>query len=199
VNGGGHSGVFLSTDSGTSWTEVGAGFAGDINKLAAVGNNLLVETNYYGAFLSTDSGMNWRSISSGGDWDIVANDTYAFWGSNQWVWPGWGGLRRRSLSEIITSADRVTSASLREFVLRQNYPNPFNPTTTIKYELPKSSYVRLSVYDLLGREVSVLVNEWKPPGTYEVRFDARGLASGVYLCRLTAGDFLMTMRSILLK
>jgi hypothetical protein len=80
------------------------------------------------------------------------------------------------------------------YALEQNYPNPFNPTTVVSYQLPALSEVegsalsdvRLSVYDLLGREVAVLVNERKAPGRYEVRFDASGLSSGVYLCRMTA-------------
>jgi hypothetical protein len=86
-----------------------------------------------------------------------------------------------------------------DFGLRQNYPNPFNPSTTIRYELPKSSIVRLSVYDILGREVSVLVNGRKDPGVYEVKFDPLGLASGVYFYRLQAGDFTQTKRLLLLR
>ena len=86
-----------------------------------------------------------------------------------------------------------------EYALQQNYPNPFNPSTTIKYELPKSSMVRLSVYDMLGREVSVLVNEGKNAGSYEVKFSAAGLSSGVYCYRLQAGDFVQTKKLMLLK
>jgi CubicO group peptidase (beta-lactamase class C family) len=75
-----------------------------------------------------------------------------------------------------------------DLLLYQNYPNPFNPTTIIRYQLTAPGTVRLAVYDLLGREAALLVNEAKAPGRYEVRFDAAGLASGVYLCRLTAGN-----------
>ena len=83
--------------------------------------------------------------------------------------------------------------------LHQNYPNPFNPSTIIEFELPKSSIVRLSVYDMLGREVSVLLNERREAGVHEVRFDGSNLASGVYFYRLTAGDFLQTRRLLLLR
>jgi len=83
--------------------------------------------------------------------------------------------------------------------LSQNYPNPFNPSTTIKFELPKASIVTLSLYDILGREVSELVNEKKNAGWYEVKFDAAGLSSGVYFYRLRAGDFTQTKRLLLLK
>jgi hypothetical protein len=87
----------------------------------------------------------------------------------------------------------------REFALSQNYPNPFNPSTTIKYELPQSSVVKLSVFDMLGREVSVLVDERRDAGVHEVKFDASGLASGVYLYRLQAGDFVQARKLVVVK
>jgi hypothetical protein len=83
--------------------------------------------------------------------------------------------------------------------LLQDYPNPFNPSTTIKFELPKSSDVRLSVYDMLGREVSVLVNERRDAGVYEVKFDASELASGVYLYTLQAGDSVQSRKLLVLR
>ena len=86
-----------------------------------------------------------------------------------------------------------------EFRRAQNYPNPFNPSTTIRYELPKGSIVRLSVYDILGREVTLLVNEGKNAGVYELKFDAQRLSSGVYFYRLKAGDFTQTKRFTVLK
>jgi aminopeptidase N len=85
------------------------------------------------------------------------------------------------------------------FALEQNYPNPFNPTTVISYQLPVVSKVRLAVYDLLGREVTTLVNELKYPGTYTSTWNANAFSSGAYFCRLTAGDFSQTKRLLLLK
>jgi hypothetical protein len=92
------------------------------------------------------------------------------------------------------------------FALRQNYPNPFNPSTTLGYtiagtghEAIGSSWVKLAVYDMLGREVAVLVNEPKPAGNYTVKFDGSGLASGVYIYRLAAGNFVDTKKLVLLK
>jgi hypothetical protein len=85
------------------------------------------------------------------------------------------------------------------YSLLQNYPNPFNPSTTIKYELPQSSEVRLSVYDMLGREVSVLVNERRNAGIHEVKFDGSNLASGVYFYRLQAGGFVQSKKIVLLR
>jgi hypothetical protein len=81
----------------------------------------------------------------------------------------------------------------------QNYPNPFNPTTVVRYQLPTASDVRVFVYDVLGHQVAVLVNERKAPGSYEVGFQAGELASGVYLCRLSAGSFVETRKMLLLR
>ena len=80
----------------------------------------------------------------------------------------------------------VTIAASKVFVLNQNYPNPFNPTTTINYQLPMNGRVSLKVYDLLGREVAVLVNEMKEAGSYEEKFDASKLASGIYFIQLNS-------------
>ena len=87
----------------------------------------------------------------------------------------------------------------KEYNLAQNYPNPFNPTTTIQYSIPHRSNVELKVYDVLGNEVAILINEEKERGVYTVSFDATGLASGMYLYRLQAGNFVETKKMILLR
>jgi hypothetical protein len=83
--------------------------------------------------------------------------------------------------------------------LSQNYPNPFNASTTIEFSLPEEAYVDLSIYDLLGREVTVLEKGLKPAGKYEIPFDASGLSSGVYFYRLQAGESTESKRMVLLK
>ncbi len=85
------------------------------------------------------------------------------------------------------------------YVLSQNYPNPFNPETRIHFELSQSGPVRLVVYDLLGREVATLVDEFKGPGRYDAKFNAASLASGVYFYRLQAGGFVSMKKMLLMK
>lgn len=87
----------------------------------------------------------------------------------------------------------------RTYELSQNYPNPFNPVTTIRYQLPNAGNVRLMLYDVIGREIKMLVDEYKSAGVYEVRFDASDLASGVYFYRIKSGTFSDLKKMILLK
>ncbi|MEE9449431.1 MAG: T9SS type A sorting domain-containing protein, partial [Ignavibacteriaceae bacterium] len=86
-----------------------------------------------------------------------------------------------------------------KFELHQNYPNPFNPGTTIKYSIPDDGFVKLAVYNVLGEEVAKLVNEEKPAGNYRVKFSEIDLASGVYIYRLSTGNYVGIMKMILYK
>jgi len=93
----------------------------------------------------------------------------------------------------------VEVAVPQEFILSQNYPNPFNPTSKIDYALPNESFVTLSIYNILGDEIAVLVNEKKPAGSYSLEFDATNLPSGVYFYRLQADSFVDTKKMTLVK
>lgn len=100
--------------------------------------------------------------------------------------------------------NKISTEVPAKFRLEQNYPNPFNPVTKIKFEVPLSKgglrgVVILKVFDLLGREVAILVNEQLKPGTYEVTFDGSSLSSGVYFYKLTAGDFSETKKMLMIK
>ena len=109
--------------------------------------------------------------------------------------------RRASASLEIGGFDVATAAEElpEEYALHQNHPNPFNPTTVISFALPEASYVRLTVFDMLGREVRTLVQSTIDAGAHQVQFEATGLPSGTYLYRLTTptGSFVKTM--LLLK
>jgi hypothetical protein len=121
---------------------------------------------------------------------IVQRDVITIVGSRRWI-----------LSERLTTSmsDEPESTNPKTYLLSQNYPNPFNPTTTIKYQIPELSFVTIKVYDVLGNEISTLVNEEKPVGSYEVEFNATALPSGIYFYRLQAGSFVETKKMILLK
>ena len=99
----------------------------------------------------------------------------------------------------VTSINDRNEEQLKEFQLSQNYPNPFNPSTKISWRSPIGSWQTLKIYDLLGNEVAMLVDEYKPAGKYETEFDAAVLPSGVYFYRLQAGSFVETKKMILLK
>ncbi|MEK7671530.1 MAG: T9SS type A sorting domain-containing protein, partial [Bacteroidota bacterium] len=106
----------------------------------------------------------------------------------------------------VVSVNEASKPAHERFALSQNYPNPFNPTTEIRFQISEvrgqkseNSHVTLKVYDLLGQEVATLVNEELKPGSYEVGFAAKELASGVYFYILRAREFLSTKRMLLIK
>ncbi len=119
-------------------------------------------------------------------------------------WSAWtkGHLRMRAIvagGSAVTDVEQDEEGTPVAYDLFQNYPNPFNPATTLQYQLAAPGQVRLIVYDMLGREVSTLVNEKKGAGSHTVRFDAGRLASGVYFYRLEANGFVQTKKMTLLR
>jgi hypothetical protein len=98
-----------------------------------------------------------------------------------------------------TSVETSNDFTIEDFRLEQNFPNPFNPTTTIKYQISDVGFVTLKVYDVLGNEVALLVNEKKEVGSYEANFDASNLSSGVYIYQLNVNDFINTKKMVLMK
>lgn len=102
--------------------------------------------------------------------------------------------------ELVTSVEQIENDLLpTEFRLEQNYPNPFNPSTTIQFSVPQASNVTIRIYDILGREVAMLIDEEYQPGQYKVIFEAGQLASGLYVYRILAGDFNESKKLMLLK
>jgi hypothetical protein len=100
----------------------------------------------------------------------------------------------QSLVEAVAAESQIPDNT----ILHQNYPNPFNPNTLITFELSSTSVVKLSVLDLLGREVAILANETMPPGSHQRPFDAHSVASGIYLCRLVADRSVRTTKMLVL-
>ena len=103
-----------------------------------------------------------------------------------------------ALTEDPTGVDDDPSLPTK-FSLAQNYPNPFNPSTKIRFQIAEIGYVSLKIYDVLGNEVATLVNEEKPSGIYEVKFDAKNLPSGIYFYKLQSGSFVETKKMVLVK
>jgi len=101
--------------------------------------------------------------------------------------------------DIPTGVRETNDATPVEFKLSQNYPNPFNPSTIIKFAIPQSEFVTMKVYDVLGKEVSTIINKNLTSGSYEVNFDASGLAAGMYIYQIKAGNFVSAKKMMLLK
>jgi serine protease AprX len=112
---------------------------------------------------------------------------------------GWGVINTLAAIQYLLHTDTGHEVEPVTFSLSQNFPNPFNPKTAVSYQLPAASKTRIAVYDMLGREVEVLVNETKGPGQYSVDWNATGMASGFYICRMTAGDFVSSRKMLLLR
>lgn len=102
------------------------------------------------------------------------------------------------VADNVLGAEKNTSLP-KEFALMQNYPNPFNPTTNISFDIPELANVKLSVYDVTGREVAVLVNEQLNRGSYNYEFKGSNFSSGIYFYRIRAGNFIQVKKMVLIK
>lgn len=188
--------VYMSTDNGDNWNlSLNVGAAMDI---LSIGSNIFIASYGDGVWRSTNYGNNWSQINDG--FNTSAYKTFSLTKNNQDIFVGTEtvGVWKRPLSQIVTAVENETITPT-EFTLEQNYPNPFNPSTSIQYQISSISQVTLIVYDVLGNEIVTLVNEEKLAGSYEVTFDASGLASGIYLYKLTAGSFIQTRKMILVR
>ena len=107
------------------------------------------------------------------------------------------GTILRVKSEAYTSVPSSNVSTFRSFSLCQNYPNPFNSYTQIRFTLPKFEYITIKIYNLLGKEIVTLLEEQRPVGEYEITWNAKDLPSGIYICRLQAGEFIETKKLIL--
>ena len=132
-------------------------------------------------------------------WELYSPDAHWAGWNKTYIWAGIIARMLIDLQEIPSSAEIGGLETPGQPMLYQNYPNPFNPSTTIRYGLPSRSHVTLTVFNTLGQQVATLVQGEQEAGYHEVQFDASSLASGVYLYRLQAGDFVHTNRLLLLK
>jgi len=188
-------GVYCTSNNGANWTQTSLNNV-LVYSLVSAGHLLFAGTDTGGVYETTDIGLTWIQRNEGMG-RLRINSLYT---TADYIYAGTQGasLWRRPLSEF-TGIKKTGNFIPQTYSLSQNYPNPFNPSTTIDYQLPISGFVKISVFDVLGQEVKTLVNEYKQAGTYNVRFDASELPSGVYFYKITSGDFTSTKKLTLIK
>jgi photosystem II stability/assembly factor-like uncharacterized protein len=176
--------IYKSTDYGDTWfilrTNPASGWAADVCRE----DPTYILTGSYGGttYLSLDADASFATISIGGGagaGEFALERGYVLDMRT-------GGLMKLNVNyNIITSVqENIITNVPNKFNLYQNYPNPFNPSTTIKFDLPVSGFVKLKIYDMLGREVTTLANEHRNAGTYEINYNASSLSSGIYFYKL---------------
>jgi photosystem II stability/assembly factor-like uncharacterized protein len=188
-------GVYRSTDSGLTWAPTGLASPAVRSFATNSSDVIFAGTWVNGVYISTDYGVSWDSLNAGlTDKQITAlfcdADDYLIAGTyNQGIF---------KTARKTTAVDKQTDRPPIRFALLQNYPNPFNPSTTIRYGLPRQANASLKIFNTLGQLVATLVDERKEAGSYQSTWNA-DVPSGIYFCRLQAGEFLETRKMILLK
>jgi len=205
--------VYASFNGGYNWIEIDSGFVQDTYYLSFYQDikttNLLYTLRTDGLYFSDRSSFFWIRMEGsevlplaygiGGfttsDRGLMKNIVIARNSNKIYVGTGYGIYKRDYVSEVINSKRETVD----NFNLGQNYPNPFNPSTQIRYSVVKDGLVSLKVYDVLGREIATLVNEQQQPGSYEIKWDASDISSGIYFYQFKTKDYVDTKKMILLK
>ncbi len=149
-----------------------------------------------GLFLTEDYGISWRRIYDGAVFSLYKDDQQT---RNVFVNTKFGLLKFLDTLTVITSVDFSNDEIPNRYFLYQNYPNPFNPSTNIQFNVSSRQFVTLKIYDILGREITTLINEYKEAGTHSIQFNAEELPGGVYFYRLISDYYSETKKMILLR
>jgi photosystem II stability/assembly factor-like uncharacterized protein len=188
-------GIFKSTDYGFSWQKISDKLASSIS---VFDDNYIVTGHDNGEIMfSFDQGETFLTVSE----ELPANSTI-YWSQIDpygYLYCAASGFGLFRSNTIVTSVGSQDISEPISFSLKQNYPNPFNSSTNIKYTISQSGRVTLTVYDIMGRVVSVLLDRYQEAGSYDVIFQPKDLASGIYFYTLTSGNFMSTKKLILLK
>ena len=188
---------FRTTNGGVNWT-AGTPVTPYISDMYFVNENIGYVCGPFGAFLrTTNSGSNWIPLATPVDYSI--NSMYHNNNTGVTYLLGAGGMILKSTNGSITGFGENENSTPDSYRLEQNYPNPFNPLTSFKIHIPKTGFVKLAVFDVTGKQISVLLNEELNAGTHKVDFDASALPSGVYFYRLSSGNYISTRKMVLLK
>jgi len=192
---------FKSINAGINWSSPEYFSSGNTEGFVGIKNIDSTQTWFSASGLkiykTTNDGVNWNEMNipivAGEniftfDFIRVGNKYYGYFGTDK------GKIYRLVESIFPIGITPISTEIPKSYSLSQNYPNPFNPVTKIRFSLPHSGYVKLSIYDALGKEVSLLVNENLQAGVYETDFDASNIPSGVYFYRLEAVDPLTALR-----
>ena len=193
--------VFRSTNFCETWEIITPG-----QQIGGIGIHFINQnTGYIGRSLNnliktTNSGYNWyEQRTDSTSLAFISSITFA----NDTV--GWYSCGVGKIFKTITAGQWLTNVTSysnqtpNKFSLSQNYPNPFNPQTKIEYSIPKDDFVTVKIYNLLGREVMILENEYKKSGSYKITFDGANLSSGVYYYKISSGKFEQVKKMILIK
>lgn len=190
--------ILTTTNGGTTW--VNHSFS-NINFYSAdFGSN---DTGYIGGqygriYKTTNAGFNWFRQQT--PVDTTKNIKSIFCMNNQNAWASAkGDILIYTTNGGVVGISNISSEIPLQYILSQNYPNPFNPSTKIRFAIPKQNFVKLTIYDVTGRVMAILVNEELKTGTYEVDWDASHRASGIYYYKLEADGFAETKKMVLLK
>lgn len=190
-----YGGIYRMTLDGTTWYKlVDKVYSTDIVINPDITSEIYSSTRNDGIYCTRNSGDVWFKINNGLPSLVV--DDLCISGNSVFAALRYGSVWKTNTVTNVDNNDELISGN---YFLSQNYPNPFNPTTTISYSIPKTQFVTLKIYDVLGKEVASLVNEEKLSGNYEIKFNGSSLPSGVYFYRLSAGNFTQTKKLLLLK
>jgi len=193
--------VYKTTNAGSLWNLQNSTSGSTFYTLKFFDANTGWAIGDYSAIIkTTNGGQNWLSQET----QIQGNNEWLRSGSFINVNTGWaigynGMVLKTTNSGNPLGIEKLGNEVPNEFKLFQNYPNPFNPNSKIKFNISKASFSKLSVYDAIGREVGVLVNEQLKPGTYEVDWNAGNYPSGVYFYKLQTEDYTETKKMSLVK
>ncbi len=177
-------GIYSSSDNGASWKSLGV--TGSIYSITDVAGNIFSGTGVLrGISYSSDNGKTWVTNNDGIDQLSLTISAITRYGSEVLIGSTNSAIFKLTLGSLGLTGVEKQRTSPDEFILDQNYPNPFNPSTIISYSIPSGGHVRIVIYDMLGKELSELVNEPQGAGRHHVTFEANNIPAGVYFYRLS--------------